>query len=271
VVAEAEQASIQAPIECRSLGVHLGGRPVLREVDLAVRRGEILGVLGRSGSGKTTLLRCMVGLATPDEGDVLLFGQDLVGLSEDRLNALRRRVGMVFQSSALFDSLSVYENVAFYPKRFAKSTTAELDRLVAEKLELVDLAGTEALMPAELSGGMRKRVAIARALASEPEIILYDEPASGLDPIMCGVLDDVIRSLGERLGMTSVIVSHDVAHTFALADRVALLHDGTIYAIGEPQWFEETDDPLVRQFVTGAAEGPLRDAAAAEIGGGNAG
>jgi len=246
-------------IECRGLGLSRGGHPVLRQVDLTVGRAEIVGVLGRSGVGKSTLLRCIVGLERPDRGCVKLMGQDIGGLGEDELNSLRRQVGLVFQSAALFDSLSVFENVAFYPRRFLRLTESELGELVARHLAVVGLPGTERLMPAQLSGGMAKRVGIARCLAAEPKVILYDEPTAGLDPVMAAVLDRVIVDLRDDLGISAVVVTHDVRNALAVVDRAALLHDGTIYFEGRPDAFAETADPLVRQFVDGAVDGPLTD------------
>lgn len=166
---------------------------------------------------------------------------------------------MVFQTAALFDSLTVLENVAFFPRRFRNLAEDDLRALVAEKLGLVGMDGTEALMPGELSGGMAKRVGIARALASEPEAILYDEPEAGLDPIMRGTVDRVIRGLRDRLGMTSVIVSHHVDHALSICDRAALLYNGNFHLIGAPEEFRDSPDPVVRQFVTGSADGPMTD------------
>lgn len=246
-------------IECCGLGLARDGRPVLRQVSLSVGRAEIVGVLGRSGVGKSTLLRCIIGLERPDEGCVKLLGRDIGGLGEDELNSLRRRVGLVFQSAALFDSLSVFENVAFYPRRFLRLTGSELEELVARYLAVVGLPGTERLMPAQLSGGMAKRVGIARCLASEPEVILYDEPTAGLDPVMAATLDHVILDLRGRLGISAVVVTHDVRNALAVVDRAALLHEGTVYFEGRPDAFAETADPLVRQFVDGIIDGPLTD------------
>jgi phospholipid/cholesterol/gamma-HCH transport system ATP-binding protein len=252
-------AAATDPIECIDVGLVRGRQEVLREVTLTVRPGEILGIMGRTGCGKSSLLRCMTGLLRPTSGRMLLFGEDVRTLGEDALNGLRRRAGMVFQAAALFDSLSVFENVAFHPRRFSRLTEPELQALVAEKLALVGMEGTEHLMPGELSGGMAKRVGIARALASDPEVILYDEPEAGLDPIMRGTVDRVIRDLRERLHMTSVIVTHDVEHALRLVDRAALLHGNTVHFLGTPEEFRETSDPVVRQFVAGAADGPLTD------------
>ena len=251
-----------APIRCIGLRLWLGRNEVLRGLDLTVHRGEILSIMGRTGSGKSSLLRCMTGLVRPTGGQALLFGQDVSSVNEDQLNRLRRRAGMVFQSAALFDSLTVFENVAFFPRRFRKLDVGALSALVAEKLALVGMEGTERLMPAELSGGMAKRVGIARALASEPEVILYDEPEAGLDPIMRGTVDSVIRGLRDSLGMTSVIVSHHVDHALSISDLAALLHDGVIHVVGRPDEFHASEDPLLRQFITGSAEGPLTDAPA---------
>jgi len=259
-VALARDPGDNAPlIECCGLGLMRDGRPVLRQVSLTVARAEIVGVLGRSGVGKSTLLRCIVGLERPDEGCVRLMGKDIGGLGEDDLNALRRRVGLVFQSAALFDSLSVFENVAFYPRRFLRLPETELAELVARQLAVVGLSGAERLMPAQLSGGMAKRVGIARCLASEPEVILYDEPTAGLDPVMAATLDRVIVDLRDRLGISAVVVTHDVRNALSVVDRAAFLHEGTICFEGRPDAFATTTDPLVRQFVDGTVDGPLTD------------
>ncbi len=255
-----------ADIVLDNLDYAVGGRPVLRGVSLAVEKGEIFGILGRSGAGKTTLLRLILGLIRPTAGRVLLFGEDITQMSERELNRMRKRVGMVFQHNALFDSLTVFENVAFYPRRFMHLSEDELRALVAEKLALVGMAGTEQLMPAQLSGGMAKRVGIARALASEPEVILYDEPSAGLDPIMTGTVSSVIKSLRDSARVTSVVVSHDVANVFGLCDRVAFLHEGTIRCLGTPAELERSADSLLQQFLTGSPEGPMADTAAVAVG-----
>jgi len=245
------------PIELERLTYEVGGYRILEDISFRVERGEILAVLGLSGSGKSTLLRNMMGLARPTSGDVRIFGRSIVGLNERALNAVRLRMGMVFQSAALFDSMTVGENVAFGLRRRKKLKPEELEARVRETLELVGLEGTEELRPAELSGGMRKRVGIARALALEPEIMLYDEPSSGLDPVMASVIDDVIRQLRDRLQVTTVLVSHHVSNVLRLADRVLLLCDREVAASGTPEDFRNSKDPLVCQFVEGRAEGPI--------------
>jgi len=245
------------PIELQELTYEVGGQRILEDISFQVRHGEILSVLGMSGSGKSTLLRNIIGLAQPTHGDVRIYGRSIVGLGERALNEVRLRMGMVFQNAALFDSMTVAENVAFGLRRRKKLKLEALAEKVSEKLELVGLAGTEKLMPAELSGGMRKRVGIARALALEPDIMLYDEPSSGLDPVMADVIDDVIRQLRDRLQVTSVLVSHHVANVLRLADRVLLLYDKRVAASGTPEEFRDSEDPLVRQFVEGRAQGPM--------------
>jgi phospholipid/cholesterol/gamma-HCH transport system ATP-binding protein len=230
---------------------------VLNGISLRVERGEVLAVMGMSGCGKSTLLRNMIGLVQPTSGDVRIQGRSLVGLSERELNEARAQVGMVFQQAALFDSMTVAENVAFGLRR-RRRAAGEAEQIVGEKLRLVGMAGTERQMPAELSGGMRKRVGIARALALDPRILLYDEPSSGLDPIMAGVIDDLIVRLRGELGVTSVLVSHHVKNVLRVADRVAMLHQGRIIALAPPEEFRGADDPVVQQFVAGSPEGPIQ-------------
>jgi phospholipid/cholesterol/gamma-HCH transport system ATP-binding protein len=245
------------PLEVEQLRYDIGGRTVLNGISLRVERREVLAVMGMSGCGKSTLLRNMMGLASPTSGEVRIEGRSLVGLSERELNEARAQVGMVFQQAALFDSMTVAGNVAFGLRR-RRLPPGEVERVVREKLRLVGMAGTAHQMPAELSGGMRKRVGIARALALGPRVLLYDEPSSGLDPIMAGVIDDLIVRLRDELGVTSVLVSHHVQNVLRVADRVAMLHEGRIIALAPPEQFREATDPVVRQFVTGSHEGPIR-------------
>ena len=252
----AAPAQSAPPLEVEDLRYEIGGKAVLDGVCMSVERGEVLGIMGLSGTGKSTLLRNMMGLVSPTAGDVRIEGRSIVGLSERELNKVRRPVGMVFQQSALFDSLSVGENVAFGLRR-RRMSDAEIERIVGEKLELVGMGGTEAMMPAELSGGMRKRVGLARALALEPRILLYDEPSAGLDPIMAGVIDDLVVRMRDELNVTSALVSHHVKNVLAVSDRVAMLHEGRIVALAPPDDFRASDDPMVQQFLTGSAAGPI--------------
>lgn len=234
------------------------GRTVLDGVDLRVSQGEILAVMGISGSGKTSLLKCMAGLLRPTSGSILIGDVDLAGLSESELNERRRHLGMVFQYAALFDSLTVFENVVFGLRFHERRAETELREIAAEQLAAVGLEGAENLYPAQLSGGMRKRVGLARALAVRPEVVFYDEPTSGLDPVVARVIDDLIVATRDRLGVTSVIVSHDVPSVLRTVDRAALLHDGRVVECDTPAALRESRSDVVRQFIEGRADGPIR-------------
>jgi len=236
-------------VQVRGLGVEIGGRQILRDVDLQIEPGEILCIMGMSGSGKTTLLKCLSGLRKPTRGRILIGGEDIVPLSEEQLDRIRPRIGLVFQYAALFDSLTVRDNVAFGLEHHGQRTRAEIDRIVRERLADVGMEGTEHLYPSELSGGMQKRVGLARALATEPAILLYDEPTSGLDPVIARTIDDLIRQTRDRRGVTSVVVSHDVPSVFRIADRIAMIHGGTIIAHGTPDQVRASDNPHVREFI----------------------
>jgi phospholipid/cholesterol/gamma-HCH transport system ATP-binding protein len=250
-------ASRQTIIRLEGLVYEVAGRPVLDGLNLEVYRGEVTAILGLSGSGKTTLLRLIVGLIAPRAGRIEVMGREIGRLSEREMNELRLRMGLVFQGSALFDSLNVKENVAFGLREHRRLPERELQAQVEEKLRLVGMEGSQGLMPDELSGGMRKRVAVARALALEPELMLYDEPTAGLDPITAAAMDQLILDLREELGMTSVVVSHDVASVKRVADRAALLYQGRILAEGPPAELEKDEQPAVRQFLEGRLEGPI--------------
>ncbi len=245
-------------VRVRNLVYEVGGRPVLDGVDLEVGSGEVLAVMGVSGSGKTTLLKCMGGLVRPTRGEIWIGEREIGRMRETELNEQRRRMGMVFQYAALFDSLTVFENVVFGLRYGERRPEDELRHIAAQRLAAVGLEGTESMLPAQLSGGMRKRVGLARALAMEPEVVFYDEPTSGLDPVVARVIDDLILSVRDQLGVTSVIVSHDVGSVLRAADRVALLHDGRIRECGTPAAIRASADPVVRQFVEGRADGPIQ-------------
>ena len=244
-------------IQVTGLRKAFGGRPVLAGVDLSVRRGEVLVIMGGSGCGKSTLLRHLIGAIEPDEGRVELFGKDLAALDEDGMNALRKRFGILFQSGALFNSLTVGENVAL-PLREHSDLDEEIIRIVMKmKLELVGLRDFEGLMPGQISGGMKKRVGLARALALDPEILFYDEPGAGLDPVMAGVIDQLILDLSGKLGVTSVVVTHEMGSAFRIADRRVMLYEGRVVAEGTPEEIRSSPDPLVRQFIRGEPDGPI--------------
>lgn len=240
-----------ATIEVRSLWKAFGDNQVLKGVDLAVEPGTTFVVLGASGSGKTVLLKHVIGLLTPDQGSVMVDGVEISRLRGHELNEARRVFGMVFQGSALFDSMTVFENVAFPLREKRRGIDRdELRARVVEKLRVVDL-GEEILdlWPAQLSGGMRKRVSLARALVAEPKVVLYDEPTTGLDPITTDYVDTMIDQAKERLGVTSMVISHDIASAFKVADRLAVLYDGRIAAQGSPAEVKASGDPYVRKFL----------------------
>jgi phospholipid/cholesterol/gamma-HCH transport system ATP-binding protein len=245
-------------IKIRGLKKRLGTKQVLDGVDLDIEQGETMLVMGRSGTGKSVLLKHIIGLMTPDEGSIEVDGVDLVGMREEELNAVRQRFGMLFQGAALFDSLTVGENIALPLREHTAMSEAEIQARVGERLEWVGLSAVEDMKPASLSGGMKKRVGLARAIAMDPQFVLYDEPTTGLDPIMADVIDQLIRSMQKRLGVTSVVVTHDMASAFKVADRMALLNDGRVVFLGTPDEVRTTKDPLVRQFVEGSSEGPIR-------------
>jgi phospholipid/cholesterol/gamma-HCH transport system ATP-binding protein len=244
-------------IRIRGLKKKLGTKQVLDGVDLEVRQGETLLIMGRSGTGKSVLLKHIIGLMTPDEGSIEVDDVNIVGLAEKELNDVRRRFGMLFQGAALFDSLTVGENIALPLREHASMSEAEIRARVSERLDWVGLSGVEDMKPASLSGGMKKRVGLARAIAMDPRFVLYDEPTTGLDPIMADVIDQLIRSLQRRLGVTSIVVTHDMQSAFKVADRMALLNDGRVVFLGTPDDVRTTRDPLVRQFVEGQSEGPI--------------
>jgi len=232
---------------------------VLQGLNLTIREGETLVIIGRSGCGKSILLKHIIGLMQPDEGRILIDDVDLASLGRRELNQFRLKIGMVFQGAALFDSLTVEENVGFSLYEHTELPPGEIHRRVQEKLRMVGLQGVEKLMPSELSGGMKKRVSIARALCNDPRLILYDEPTTGLDPIMADVVNNLIGRFREKLKVTSVVVTHDMASAYKIADRIAMLYQGRIIAAGEPDEIKHSKDPFVRQFILGLAYGPMTD------------
>ena len=243
-------------------GLHkrFGPKTVLDGIDLEVAAGESLVILGGSGTGKSVLIKHIIGLLSPDEGRVEVDGIDLASLSERELTEFRRRYGMAFQEGALFDSMTVWENIAFPLRRARpKPTKKTLAERVEACLELVGLEGVGPKLPSQLSGGMRRRVGFARAIALEPEILLFDEPTTGLDPVMTAVVDEIIVSLRQRLGSTAVTITHNLESAFRIADRIAMLHGGKILAVAEPEAFKQLDDPRIRQFLEGRAHGPLTE------------
>ena len=235
----------------------LGSKQVLRGVSLDIAAGESLAIIGRSGTGKSVLLKHVVGLMHPDAGTVLVDGVDVPSLHTKELLELRKRMGMLFQGGALFDSLTVGENVGLPLREHTRIDDNQVEMVVKEKLHLVGLEGTQDLRPSSLSGGMKKRAALARALALNPKIMLYDEPTTGLDPITSDLINRLIRRLQERLGITSIAVTHDMKSAYHIADRIAMLHEGRIHAMGTPAEIQSSTDPAVKQFIEGSAEGPL--------------
>lgn len=245
-------------IEVKDVHKSFDGLPVLKGVDLQIPRGEITVIVGGSGVGKSVLLKHMIGLMKPDRGSIVVDGVDITRLGSRELNRIRRKFGMLFQSAALFDSMTVEENVAFPLREHTKLKPRQIRRKVREKLRLVGLERVEAKMPAELSGGMRKRVGLARAIALEPEIILYDEPTTGLDPILCDAIERLIKRMQEELDITSVVISHDIEGSFRIANHLAMLHAGHIIEAGRPEEFRNSANPAVRQFLSGSSEGPIK-------------
>lgn len=241
----------EAVISLRQLNITFGTHTVLDNIDLDVYKGETLAVLGPSGTGKSTVLRLMIGLLEPDGGQIFIQGEDVSGLDEDGWNRLRMKMGMVFQYSALFDFLTVGENVAFGLRQHTDKSNEEIQGIVTQMLDLVGLPDTQNLYPAELSGGMKKRVGLARAIAVNPEIVLYDEPTAGLDPIMSRNISRLIKKTQEQLHVTSVLVTHDMQSAFYAADRVAMLYEGHIVAIGTAEEMKNSTNPIVKAFIEG--------------------
>ena len=241
-------------------GVHkrFGSQVVLDGVDLDVQEGETLALLGPSGTGKSVLLKHIIGLMKPDAGSIEIDGEDLAAMDESQINEVRKRFGMLFQSSALFDSLSVGENVGLALREHRMMPEDKIRERVTERLDWVGLAGSEKQRPSDLSGGMRKRVGLARAIAMDPQFILYDEPTTGLDPITADVIDQLIRAMQQRMRVTSVVVTHDLASAYKVGDRIAMLHDGKVVFQGTPEETRASRDPLVKQFIEGSSEGPIQ-------------
>jgi len=241
-------------IEARNLKKHFGTNLVLDGVSFDIEKGESVAIIGRSGSGKSVLLKHLIGLLKPDAGQVLIDGEDITVMNERDLIRVRHRFGMVFQGAALFDSMNVAENVGFAFRRERKLTEKEIARKVTESLEMVDLPGIEQKSPAELSGGMRKRVGLARAIVYEPEIVLYDEPTTGLDPIVSDSIDHLMLRVRDRLRVTTVVVTHDMRTARRVGHRIMMLHDKCIYATGTPDEIFHSADPVVKQFIEGVAD-----------------
>jgi len=236
-------------IEIINLHKKFGKLEVLKGVNLILKKGEITAIIGRSGCGKTVLVKHIVGLLKPDKGKIIVDGEDITAISEKKLKYIRRKFGMLFQEGALFDSMTVAENIAFPLKEHTNLSEKEIKKIVKEKLALVGLKDIEKKMPNELSGGMKKRVALARAIALEPEIVIYDEPTTGLDPMASVSIYELIQDMEKRLKITSIIITHDVPNVFAVANRIAVLHEGKIIACDTPENIVKSDKPEIQAFL----------------------
>ena len=241
-------------IEVRGLQKSFGAHRILDGVSFRIEKGESVVIIGRSGCGKSVLLKQLIGLLEPDAGEVLIEGENIVGMNERELMRVRRRFGMLFQGAALFDSMTVAENVGFAFRQDRSLSRSEVTRKVGEALEMVDLPGTESKKPSELSGGMRKRVGLARAIVYQPEIVLYDEPTTGLDPIVSDSIDRLILRVRDRLNVTSVVVTHDMRSARRVGHRILMLHDKKVYAAGTPEDIFGSEDPVVKQFIEGVSD-----------------
>ena len=246
-------------IRIRGLSKKLGRKQVLEGLDLDIPTGLTIVIMGRSGTGKSVLLKHIIGLMKPDAGTIEVDGEMMTGVPDHELNEVRKRFGMLFQGAALFDSLTVGENIALPLREHTQLSQTEIRDRVAERLAWVGLSGVEEMKPASLSGGMRKRVGLARAIAMDPAYILYDEPTTGLDPIMSDVINKLIRSLQKRIGVTSIVVTHDLHSAWHVGDRLALLHEGKVVFTGTPSEAKETSDERVRQFIEGRSEEAVAD------------
>ncbi len=236
-------------IEIKNLRKSFGDKEVLSGVNLDIEKGITLVIIGRSGCGKSVLLKHIIGLLTPDEGEILIEGQNITKMSEKGIYEIRKKFGFLFQGAALFDSMDVEQNIGLALKENTEMNKSEIKDIVAEKLELVGLPNIQKMKPSDLSGGMKKRVSLARSLATNPEYILYDEPTTGLDPVMSDQIDELIKDLAHKLKVTSIVVTHDIFSVYDVADQVAMMHEGKIYFHGTPKELIETDDQLIRGFL----------------------
>ena len=246
-----------ANVEMRDLHLAFGDKQILSGVNLRLPARSRLVVLGQSGSGKSTLLRLILGILKPTGGDVMFKGLNVTRMGRLRLNRMRRKIGMVYQYSALISSLSVRDNLALPLEELTRKSRAEIDQIVDEKLTMVGMADARDKMPSELSGGMRKRIGLARGIIMDPELILYDEPTAGLDPVISSVINELIIELSEKIGAASIIVTHEMDSAFKIATHMAMLYKGKIIAAGTPEHFKNSDDPVVAQFIAGDTQGPI--------------
>jgi phospholipid/cholesterol/gamma-HCH transport system ATP-binding protein len=244
-------------IDVRHLRKRFGSKVVLEDVSFTVERGTVCVVMGGSGSGKSTVLRHLIGAYKPDGGEIYLDGEEITGFNERELQRVRRKFGMLFQGGALLNSLTVGENVALPIRHHTDLPEETIEIMVKLKLELVGLRDAEHLKPSEISGGMQKRVSLARAIALDPKIVFYDEPSAGLDPIVSGIIDKLMTDLTDKMGVTSLVVTHNMQSAFRIAHKMIMLHRGRIVAAGTPEQIQGSSDPLVHQFITGAPDGPI--------------
>ena len=245
-------------IAVHDLQKRIGQQEILRGVELEVARGETLAIIGRSGGGKSVLLKHLIGLMRPESGEIWIDGQNIIGMSEWQLASIREKVGILFQGAALFDSMTVAENIAFPLREAGERDPDVIRKKIHEMLEVMELEGEEEKMPVNLSGGMKKRVGLARAIVRHPSCILYDEPTSGLDPVVSASINQLIRRLQRRFGVTSIVVTHDLKNAFHVADRIAYLHEGRIYFHGTTAELQQSSDPLLQDFLLGRSDEKLR-------------
>src|SRR5437899_7255144 len=246
-------------IAVRVLTKKIGQQEILRGIDLEVSTGETLAIIGRSGGGKSVLLKHLVGLMQPDMGEIWIQGQNIIGMSERQLGEIRKKVGILFQGGALFDSMTVEDNIAFPLREAGENDPKVLRAKVAEMLDVMEMEGQEDKMPESLRGGMKKRVGLARSIIRRPSCVLYDEPTSGLDPVVADSINRLIRRLQQRFGMTSVVVTHDMKSAFDVADRIAYLHEGRVYFHGTATELQQSTDPLIQDFLLGRSDGRATD------------
>ncbi|OGP14893.1 MAG: ABC transporter ATP-binding protein [Deltaproteobacteria bacterium GWA2_54_12] len=245
-------------IKISNLKKSFGQKRVLDGVDLEIDKGKITVIIGRSGEGKSVLIKHIIGLLRPDDGQIFLEGQEISSMSERDFNEVRKRFGMLFQGAALFDSMTVGENVGFPLKEHTDLADEDIMKIVGDKLRRVGLVGVEHMMPAELSGGMKKRVGLARAIVMDPEIVLFDEPTTGLDPIMSDSIADLVLDTQRSLQTTYILITHDIPFTYKIADKIAMLHEGRIIEQGSVEEMKKNPNPVVKQFLEGRAEGPIK-------------
>lgn len=236
-----------------------GRKKVLQGVNLDLKQGETLAVIGQSGSGKSVLIKHIIGILRPDKGQIFVDGVEITSLKDDELHKITRRFGMLFQGVALFDSMTVAQNVSFGLERYTDFSKERIQELVAESLDKVGLKGCEGLMPQELSGGMRKRVGLARAIAYRPDIILYDEPSTGIDPIRADAINDLINMMKREMNVSTIVITHDIVSAYKVADRIAMLYEGKIVEAAAPEEIRNSKNPVIQQFIHGRAKGPIKN------------